>query len=48
MSENDNFTTVVQQHGGKEAFLAWCEETGTDALSTFDVTDEEWDEFNRV
>jgi hypothetical protein len=30
------------EHGNVESFLAWCDRTKTDALSSFDITDAEW------
>jgi hypothetical protein len=34
---------LIDKHGTPEAVLAWAETTGTDLLSTFDLTDEEFD-----
>lgn len=34
--DNDALTTIIKQ------VLAWCETTGSDILSTFDITDEQW------
>ncbi len=40
---------IVDAHGGFDAFLHWCETSApqVDALSTFDITDDEWAELHR-
>lgn len=43
----ESIRNVVKSAGGWEQFLVWCENTQTDALSTFDITDEEWAELKK-